>query len=727
VDEIEKDPRTGKLQRVKIENSAAPRNVARAVSFTEKETDRCRRYALIMNRKGQYSIASGATKVPDGWQDIAGADSATECGEIVKELTAKGRADSTAPIDIQHLFAEQVKRTPNKAAVACDGEEITYCELAHRAGRLADHLGALGLRENKIIAVCLPRSIDMVVAILGTLKAGGAWLPLDPQEPRDRQRLALKDIGVTALLTHRRFESDLPECGANVISLDNDWLSTEEHPGLENKTLFESTSLAYVMPTSGSTGQPKGVMITRGNLSAYSKAMGQALSVTESDVYLHTAAFSFSSSVRQLMVSLTHGATVVIATIDKIQSPVTLFQLVKDRRVTIMDLVPSYWRNCISILGDLPTPKRNTLLQNRLRLIVTASEPLPTDLPRTWRHELRHGADIINMFGQTETTGIVTTFPLSQNDYPGETTVSIGGAIANTEIFLLDGEYRLVPMGMDGEIFVGGGGIGLGYLDHPELTAAKFVPNPFSPIPGARLYRTGDLARFRPDGEIEFVSRIDDQVKIRGIRIELGEIRSILNQHPAVRQSTVVAASDQTGGKRLIAYVEPKIAEALATADLRNFLRRHLPDYMIPAAFVIMDALPLTSSGKISRNDLPAVDYTAERDFVSPRTPLEETLSAIWAEVLGLERVGVQDDFFDLGGHSLAVGQVISRIADRLDLELPLKSLFDGPTVEEMAMIVAQAQARRAGVENVETMLADLESLSEEEAQRLISSRTSEI
>jgi acyl carrier protein len=330
------------------------------------------------------------------------------------------------------------------------------------------------------------------------------------------------------------------------------------------------------------------------------------------------------------------------------------------------------------------------------------------------------------MFGQTETTGIVTIYPLSQLDHSDAATVPIGGPIAETDIYLLDGEQRLVPIETEGEIYVGGAGVGLGYLNQPELTAEKFVPNPFSPTPGTRLYRTGDVARFRADGEMEFVSRRDDQVKIRGIRIELGEVRSILSQHPDVRQSAVVAVGDHSGGKRLVAYVAPRAAGTVAAADLRSFLKQKLPDYMIPATFVIMDALPLTPSGKINRQGLPAADYAAEESFVAPRSPVEEGLAAIWAEVLGLERIGVRDDFFELGGHSLAVSQIISRIDERFNLQLPLKSLFDAPTVEEMAVLVAEFQAKKAGAENLESMLAELESLSDEEAEKLVSRENTE-
>jgi acyl-coenzyme A synthetase/AMP-(fatty) acid ligase/acyl carrier protein len=421
------------------------------------------------------------------------------------------------------------------------------------------------------------------------------------------------------------------------------------------------------------------------------------------------------------MVPLCHGATVVIAGYDEIQQPLALFETVKRRRATVLDFVPSYWENCLDFLSKLDEQKKTSLLDNQLRLIVSTGEPLLPHLPLQWGEQLKSGARLVNMFGQTETTGTVATYPISSSRLVEAKTVPIGGPIADTDIYLLDGEQRLVPIETEGEIYVGGAGVGLGYLNQPELTAEKFVPNPFSPTPGTRLYRTGDVARFRADGEMEFVSRSDDQVKIRGIRIELGEVRSILSQHPDVRQSAVVAVGDHSGGKRLVAYVAPRAAGTVAAADLRSFLKQKLPDYMIPATFVIMDALPLTASGKINRQGLPAADYAAEESFVAPRSPVEEGLAAIWAEVLGLERIGVRDDFFELGGHSLAVSQIISRIDERFNLQLPLKSLFDAPTVEEMAVLVAEFQAKKAGAANLESMLAELESLSDEEAEKLVS------
>jgi len=395
-------------------------------------------------------------------------------------------------------------------------------------------------------------------------------------------------------------------------------------------------------------------------------------------------------------VPLTLGARVVIAATNEIRQPLELLEMVKRLMVTIVDFVPSYWRNCLNALTSLDISTRNALLENHLRLILSASEPLLPDLPWKWTFELGHGAKLVNMFGQTETTGIVATYPIPPSDHPERKTVPIGGPIGNTQIYLLDDQECPVPVGAAGEIYVGGPGVGRGYLNQPELTAERFVPNPFSNEVGDRLYRTGDLARCRPDGSIEFLGRIDHQVKIRGFRIEPGEIEAVLAQHPGVGENTVTAREDEPDNKRLVAYVVPRGGRAPVTGELlRNFLREKLPEYMIPSVFVMLEALPLTPSGKVDRRALPVPDQNRpelKEAFVAPRTPAEKVIAGIWAEVLGLERVGVHDNFFDLGAHSLLATLVISRVRDAFQVELSLRSLFETPTVAGLAEVIQQAK-----------------------------------
>lgn len=691
VQEIPNDPQTGKLRLVKIEH-AQMRRPAGA------------RSERIIPRVEPEKVDAKLRLVPGR-----------------REVVTEAKADHTRHRCIHQLVEEQAKRTPDNVAVF-GKQALSYNELNARANQLAHYLRALGVGPEKLVAICVRRSLDMAVGILGILKAGGAWLPLDPIHPKERQELVFKDARPSVLLTEESLLAELPEHGTQTVLLDSDWPSISENSNSNPESFSTSLNAAYIMYTSGSTGQPKGVMITHSNLCHYVRAMGQTLGIAEKDVYLHTATIAFSSSVRQLMVPLTHGAGVIIATSDEIREPLSLFEIIKREKVTIVDLVPSYWRNCLHALTSMDISARNALLDNQVRLILSASEPLLPDLPRKWTFELRHGAKLINMFGQTETTGIVAAYPIPRSDDPGMKIVSIGGPIANTQIYLLDAEHSFVPAGIVGEVYVGGPGVGRGYLNQPELTAQRFVPNPFSNEGGDRLYRTGDLARYQADGKIEFLGRIDHQVKIRGVRIEPGEIETALAQHSGVREAVVMAKEDEPDDKRLVAYVVPKEGQALTASELRSVLKEKLPEYMIPSGFVFLDALPMTPNGKVDRRALPAPDQARPEltaTFVAPRTPLEEGLARIWAEVLGIERVGVNDDFFDLGGQSLAASQVTSRVIKSFQLDLPVRALFEAPTVAEMAAVITQSQARNLAGEDLDRILTELEALSDEEAREL--------
>lgn len=721
VDDIDKDPRTGKLHRVRIESTPAPHPPGRSAAITKTEKPEIL-YRLVKNTKAQYSLIPANDDLPQGWFDTGKLGSKADCAGMIKDLAPSVRSDDSDTTCIQAIFEDRVKQAPNHPALAFGERALTYDELNSRANRLTRCLRSLGVDRNKTVAVCLPRSLDMMIGILATIKAGGAWLPLDASQPEARQEAALHNARCGVMLTHTAFAPNISHA-RETIFLDKEWPSIAQLDGSDLENRSTPADLAYVMHTSGSTGQPKGVQITRANLSHYVRSMGEVFGIDDQDTYLHTANIAFSSSVRQLMVPLCRGAKVVIAATEDIQQPAALFATIKRQRVTILDVVPSYWRSCIDVLMKLHDRKRASLLDNQLRLILNTGEPLLPDLPEKWARQFDSRATVVNMFGQTETTGTVATYAIPAvafGSVQGKT-VPIGGPIPNTEIFLLDRQQQPVPVGSDGEIYVAGKGLGLGYLGRPDLNAEKFVPNPFSSIPGERLYRTGDLARFRFDGDMEFVSRVDDQVKIRGIRIELEEIRSVLSQHPGVRQ-TAVTASDRTGSARLTAYVAPKAENAVTRADLRTFLKRQLPDYMIPSTFVMLDALPLTPSGKINRQALPApVDTTSENTYVAPRTQDEKILAAIWAEALGLPRVGIHDDFFDLGGHSLAVTQIISRIAERFNLDLPVRSLLEAPSVAAIAAVVKERQARETSAADLASVLAEVESLSEEDAQKLVS------
>lgn len=594
---------------------------------------------------------------------------------------------------IHQLFAEQVVNHPDQIAILFPEASLTYAELNVRANQLAHYLKSLGVQTGDLVGLCVARSPLMAVGILGILKAGAAYVPLDPTYPLERLNYVLEDVQISILLMQSEWGS-IPcptlETSQPIqrVYLDEQWpviaQSSSDNPSAQDIR----PDLAYIIYTSGSTGKPKGVKISHDNLCHYVQAMQQSLGIQANDIYLHTASIAFSSSVRQLMMPLCHGTTVAIATTEQRTDPLLLFTAIQEYGVTVMDVVPSYWRNCIQRLMGLPEEARQELLNNDLRLILSASEPLWADIPKRWRQEINHPAQLINMFGQTETSGIVSMCPIPQSLEAGATVVPLGQPIANTQIYLLDSFLKPVPLGVTGELYVGGSGVGQGYLNQPELTTARFIPDPFG---GDRLYRTGDLARYRGDGTLEFVSRIDNQVKLRGFRIELGEIEAVLIQHPLVQEAAVVFRGEAPEQQYLAAYVvflerEEGSLRSPEIADIRTWLRSHLPDYMVPAMVVALEALPLTPNGKLDRPALPdpaliEVDQTYE----APRSPVENVLANLWRQLLHQGRVGIHDNFFDLGGHSLLATQIMSQVRDAFQVELPLRALFEAPTVAELS------------------------------------------
>lgn len=484
---------------------------------------------------------------------------------------------SRTPKFAHQLFEEHAVLTPRKSAIICEGREVSYGELNARANQLAGNLRSKGVGPNTLVAISVERSLEMVVGILAVLKSGGAYVPLDPAYPRERLELMIADSRPAIFLTQSHLVAQLPGRQAPTLLLDavSDALSKGSNENLTPQ--YSAADLAYVIYTSGSTGKPKGVMLTQGNLSHYVHSMRSATGVRSSDVYLHTASISFSSSVRQLMLPLSVGAGVVIATTDEITDPVALFTRIKQLGVTVIDIVPSYWRSCVDALRSLQPTVRAELLENSLRLILSASEPLRSDVPRAWRFEFNHQAQLMNMFGQTETAGIVATYPIVPSNESQIGVVPIGRPIDGARIHLLDAMLRPVADGESGEICIGGPTVGLGYLNHPELTAGRFPRDPVAENSAARLYRTGDLGRLRLDGTLEFQGRIDNQVKIRGHRVEPAETESALLEHRSVREAAVIAREDQPGNSRLVAYVAP---HRLAAPTIGGRERYRLPNNM---------------------------------------------------------------------------------------------------------------------------------------------------
>ncbi len=636
---------------------------------------------------------------------------AAELGDAAEQLSdAELRAylvdliaaadDGAPPTCIQALFERQVERAPQALAlVAADGR-LTYQELNVRANQVAAHLRHLGVSTGALVGICATRSLEMVIGILGILKAGGAYVPLDPAYPHERLAFIIKDTAIPVLLTQQRLRDALPAHAARVVCLDADWPLIAQRSQANPVAPDLAGHLAYVIYTSGSTSTPKGVLIGHAGLAHYAQAMREPLSISADDVYLHTASFAFSSSVRQLLVPLAHGAAVVIAAAEQIGDPLALFELVRRQGVTIMDMIPSYWRSCVYALRHQDAATRATLLGNRLRLICSASEPLLSDIPDAWSHEFMHRARLMNMFGQTETTGIVAVYPIPHRPAGRVKVVEIGRPIDRTQLYLLDANLQIVPPGIAGEVYIGGAGLALGYLNQPGLTAARFLPDAFSGLAGARLYQTGDLACYAADGTIEFLGRRDHQVKIRGVRIELGEVEGVLRQHPLVDDAVVVAREDVPGDKRLVAYIVPTTPHPPSSivGELRSFMQAKLPAYMIPWAFVVLAALPRMPNGKLNRQALPPPDLTRpdlDRVYVAPRTPVEEALAQVWAEVLRIQQIGIYDHFFELGGDSILAMQVIVR-ANQAGLSLTPRQLFLHTSIAELARVVGSAPAVQA-------------------------------
>jgi amino acid adenylation domain-containing protein len=627
-------------------------------------------------------------------------NSITTGPEMRRSQSFGPRVDHFLDQTFPRLFAEQVDRNPNQVAVISEGAQLTYGELNAKANQLARALRNRGVGRESLVGICIDRSLDMVVGILGILKASAAYLPLDPDYPEERLVWLLNDSAVSLVVTKTSLLARLSTSKTDVVLLDaeGEAIAGNSTENLDDRP--EPNDLAYVIYTSGSTGDPKGVMIEHAGLANYLLALQRELKLDHNDRYLHTASISFSSSRRQLLLPLSQGATVVIATSEQRKDPLALFGMIKQREVTVMDAVPSFWRNCTDVLASLDDEARGRLLDNRLRLMLSASEPLLSDIPQTWMHRFAHPARHVHMFGQTETAGIVCTYEIPRNQNDKVTATPIGGPIANTEIHILDEHRQPVPLGTPGELYIGGAGVGRGYLNRPDVSAQKFIAHSLNGEPAKRLYRTGDFARLTTDGVIEFDGRQDGQVKVRGFRIGLGEIEATLARHPGIKNNAVVARADNNGTKTLIAYFVAR--ETIPSAsELRTFLNMRLPDYMVPSTFVELAALPLTANGKIDKRALPEPGQTRPTlatAYEAPSSKTEKRLEKIWAGVLRVDTIGVDDDFFELGGHSLLAIQVMARINGQFKINVPLRTLFESSTIKRLAEHVDALARKEAAV-----------------------------
>jgi amino acid adenylation domain-containing protein len=585
---------------------------------------------------------------------------------------------------LHHLFEAQVARTPEAVAVVQEHYELSYRELNERANQLAHYLARQGIGPDALVGLGMERSLEMVVAMLAIFKAGGAYVPLDPTYPAERLAFMVDDAKMSLLLTQPHLVARIPAKQAKVICLSSDWRVFDRENKENPSSNVTAENLAYVMYTSGSTGKPKGVMIPHKGLVNYLSWATEAYKVASGRGAPVHSSIGFDLTITSLFSPLLVGQRVVLLPED--QSIQALTDLVRnERHFSLIKITPAH----LEVLSQQLKPEEAAGCAGAF---VIGGEALWGESLAFWCTHAP-ATRLINEYGPTETVVGCCVYEVPAGSCPSGA-VPIGRPIANTQLYILDRHRQPVPVGVTGELYIGGAGVGRGYLNSPALSAEKFLADPFSADPQARLYKTGDLARYRANGIIEYLGRIDHQVKIRGFRIELGEIEAALVAHPAIEQAVVVVREDNPGDKRLVAYLASTSSEALEAKFLRAFLQQHLPEYMLPAAFVFMAELPLTLNGKVDRTALPAPEYqrqsATDADVVWPRDGLERQLVEIWEKVLAVKPIGIGDNFFDLGGHSLLVVRLIAQIERKLSVNLPLSAVLQAPTIEQLALIVRQ-------------------------------------
>ncbi|MDZ8262377.1 amino acid adenylation domain-containing protein [Nostoc sp. ChiQUE01b] len=602
---------------------------------------------------------------------------------------------------IHQLFEKQVERTPNNIAVVFEDQQLTYRQLNTRANKLAHHLQAVGVGPEVLVGICVERSLDTIIAMLGILKAGGAYVPLDPALPKDALAFRLQDVQAPIVLTQQSLMETLPDTNVQVFCLDRDWEANLQKHDTNPNSEVTSENLIYVIFTSGSTGKPKGVAIEHRQLVNYLHGILEKLNLPNDANFATVSTFAADLGNTAIFPALSTGGCLHIISQERASDPEALADYFHRHPIDCLKIVPSH---LAALLAS--SPQKSILPR---QCLILGGEPLSWNLIETIQRR-KPNCQILNHYGPTETTvGALTylvelsTNPKSQIQNLKSSTVPLGRPLANTQIYVLDERLQPVPIGMPGELYINGTGLSRGYLNRPELTAQRFMTNPFSQENGARLYKTGDLVRYLGDKNLEFIGRVDHQVKIRGFRIELGEIEVTLQQHSAVQEIVVLVTQEALDNKRLVAYIVltskfqvlKQNLHSTLISELRSFCLQKLPEYMIPSVFVFLKALPLTSNGKVNRQALPAPEHTRpelEQLYVAPRTLIEKQLAEIWAKVLGLEQVGIHDSFFDLGGHSLLVTQLLAKVRKAFQVELSLRNFFDTPTIANLAKTVEKKQ-----------------------------------
>jgi amino acid adenylation domain-containing protein len=598
--------------------------------------------------------------------------------EAERNRAPTGRA--VEALFVHELFEAQAARAPEAVAASFERDSLTYGELDHRANQLARHLQALGVGPEVLVGICMERSLDLPVAVLGVLKAGGACVPLDPAQPTERLAFMLDDARPAILLTQERLLARLPAPRTHLLCVDADWelVAAERADPPASGTV--DGSLAFVFYTSGSTGRPKAVMQSHRRAGQYRSWRQATYQLTGSDRHLLKSSIGFTVFLSELFWALQTGGRVVLARPGEDQDGGQLVRLVAEHGITVLHVVPSL----LQLLLDEP----GLDACRSLRYVVCIGEAMRPGLAD--RMLARLEVELSVVYGTTEAPTATHRRCVPGAERRG--VASIGRPLPDKDVHVLDESLLPVREGVAGELYVGGR-LSRGYLNRPGLTAERFIPHPFATEPGARLYRTHDLVRVLPDGELEFVGRRDDQIKLRGVRIELGEIQAVLQAHPLVREAVVVAPDCDSGERRIAAYVVPDPATAPTVDELRGYLAERLPTHMLPSAFVSLDRLPRLPSGKVDRRALPAPAAGSRAAYAPPRTSLQRAIALIWADVLGTERVGVDDDFFEMGGQSLLATRIASRIRETCGVDVPLRTIFERPTIAELAHVVAEALA----------------------------------
>ncbi|VEP13753.1 Linear gramicidin synthase subunit B (fragment) [Hyella patelloides LEGE 07179] len=590
---------------------------------------------------------------------------------------------------IHQLFEEQVEKTPDAVAVIFEEQQLTYRQLNQRANQLAHHLQNLGVKPEVLVGICVERSIEMVVGLLGILKAGGAYVPLDPNYPPERLSYMLADSNVGVLLTQDSLQESLPEHNAQVICLDTDWGAIKQYSKSNLNAGASFDNLAYVIYTSGSTGKPKGVMIIHGGMANYLNWCTKTYNIADGVGSVVNSSIGFDATITSLFAPLLVGGKVVL--LPKIEEIEALkAALSSGTKFSLIKITPAH----LEILSHLLEFEQINI---QTQAFIIGGEALSEKVASFWQ-QYAPTTGLINEYGPTETVVGCCIYKVEKQSFSGGN-IPIGRPIANTEIYILDSPLQPVPVGVPGELHIGGDGLARGYLNRPQLTSEKFIENPFNKSSSKRLYKTGDLARYLSDGNIEFLGRIDNQVKIRGFRIELGEIEVVLASHPQVNQTVVIAVEESTGNKRLVAYI---VADSeITTQQLREHLKAQLPEYMVPSAFVILSTIPLTPNGKVDRQALPALDInsTREHEYVPPQTETEKHIAVVFQEMLQLEKISIYDNFFELGANSLILLRINSKLQEKLSMELSVIDMFTYPNIKSLSQHIANRNTTKPPLE----------------------------